>query len=177
MSRRSVQHGAAVAEGQPCRFTIRGIDVDSRLREWTYLESCAPDDFGALVLIYLLDAGDGDPGPWTKHWLAFSEVVLAAWRQKTSVTVVNAAILNELQGGRQLLRRSYLDGPAEDESAEDVLRRWAFEAVRSNERPGPVCPVHFITLEEYRAHVGEWEFVLDTETVWVSPSNEPSQPI
>lgn len=33
--------------------------------------------------------------------------------------------------------------------------------------PGPVCPVHFITLDEYRALVGDHEFAIDTDFGWI----------
>ncbi|EJT52123.1 hypothetical protein A1Q1_06661 [Trichosporon asahii var. asahii CBS 2479] len=34
--------------------------------------------------------------------------------------------------------------------------------------PGPVSPIHFITLEEYRALVGDLQFAIDTQRGWVS---------
>lgn len=34
--------------------------------------------------------------------------------------------------------------------------------------PGPVSPVHFITMEEYRKLVGDHQFAIDTERYWIS---------
>lgn len=39
---------------------------------------------------------------------------------------------------------------------------------------GPVSPVHFITLEEYRALVGDLQFAIDTQRGWIS---NPSLPV
>ena len=33
--------------------------------------------------------------------------------------------------------------------------------------PGPVCPVHFLSLEAYRALVGEHQFAIDTCRGWM----------
>lgn len=34
--------------------------------------------------------------------------------------------------------------------------------------PGPVCPVHFLTLDEYRALFGEHQFAIETQRGWIS---------
>lgn len=60
-----------------------------------------------------------------------------------------------------------MNSPASD--SEEDSNDWP-----NHRPPGPVCPVHFLTLDEYRALVGDHEFAIDTDFGWISePSPTP----
>lgn len=123
------------------------------------------------------------------HLMSFGDVVVNAWSRKKTVTVVNAASLDGRSSDLEILRPvrgELIRILSEDDfrheeyyqceglDAEEILRRVAILAATDHGymAPGPVCPVHFVTLEEYRAQVGELEYVIDTEKDWIPSRTE-----
>lgn len=134
-----------------------------------------PESWDSLVIIfwgamYVPDAVDRDQC-FADHWSNFCEIVRTAWLRGKTVTVVNAVDLGNLLEDFWLLSLR-LDDPHRslDDKPEDCIRRMAIRAVcgdindHSNHslQPGPVCPVHFVNLTEYRAQLAEVEYTIDT---------------
>lgn len=137
-----------------------------------------PGLFGSLTIIYLIDAGHvaslqcvkespALPVRLQHHWDAFCWYVRRAWRKRKVVTVVNATSLND-PIENLWIRRPSEEEPAEQENTVDSLRRRAIANVSPDfMQPGPVCPVHFVTWEECRAHVGEGQYAIDVGNGWL----------
>lgn len=152
-------------------YTI--YDANSALGWMTDMGDHAPEQFGSLAVIYKLRADLETSEIRCRerveaHSTAFHQIIKNAWLKGKVTTVVNAASLDALRGNLSILDRRPNGPHALGESAESILRRRATRAVMEGDiPPGPVSPVHFVTLEEYRAHVGEWEFALDTQKGWI----------
>lgn len=104
----------------------------------------------------------------SSHERAFCKTVNAAWSKRMAVTVVNASSLNEVDDDIDIFGQPS-DGPRiANASAVDSLRKRVIAAVSPDyTQPGPVCPVHFVTLDEYRAHVGDEQYTIDTGKGWL----------
>lgn len=118
------------------------------------------------------------------HWWTMKELIKEAWSRGTVVTIVNAVSLDGCD--EDLLDIEYCPNgrhQAKYEHPTSVLRRLALNAIRTFNSidpvdshftpPGPVCPVQFVTLEEYRAHVGEFRFALNTDQGWIPTNLRP----
>lgn len=133
-----------------------------------------PESWDSLTIIYLPDVDVtvdvDDYRDWypVQHWNEFQCVVRLARGKGKRVTVVNANSVTPLLDRIPIRTTSYACDPPVGETIEDRLRELAISAVdgMDNVPPGPVCPVHFITLEQYRDHVGEAEFAIDTTPTW-----------
>lgn len=167
--------GEALRWPEASRITFTFSDSNKDLHHWINLRSYAPQRFDSMALIYQLEQGRAtDKSDRERrvervnaHTYAFLTIVGKAWANKKTLTVVNAASLDDLPESVSILDISPPGPHMEKESAADFLRKKALRALTSLALPGPVCPVHFVTLEQYRAHVGEFEFAVDTEKGWI----------
>lgn len=150
-------------------FTIRNADSD--MDEWMDPDAYPPKHIDSFVLIYLPEADiEMEKAERRKqaraHSQAYHNIVKKAWNEGKTVTVVNAASLDTAVQNNLSFLDHAANGPHTkgESNAIDILRRRAIRAViTGNKPPEPICPVHFVTLEEYRAHVGEFEYVVDIE--------------
>lgn len=156
------------------RLVIMIRDTYELLSACSEMTSYVPQRVDSFVLIYLLDPQLSNEREWQSiervaaHTRAFRTIITDAWKKGKAVTIVNAACLDDLRNPSLLddsPKRRHVPG----ESTTDILRQMAVRAVMDDDMPpGPVCPVHFVTLGEYRDHVGELEYAIDTDDGWIS---------
>lgn len=147
-------------------FVIRDVRWDVSRRIDVYDEF--PEHFDSLVFTYLPGPECTDivyrPDWYSSHWNALRDIIARTWERGKAVTIVNVDSLKDYE--------QWMLPPTWGRTVEDMLRRWGYGALDlygPSIPPGPVCPVHFVTLEDYRAHVGEYEFAIDTEPGWITP--------
>lgn len=147
-------------------LTMRDIDRD--LNHWLDWYRRLPEDVDSFTLMYRLEDGPATEkrqrsGQSSAHWPAFGRIVRTAWERRKAVTVVNAASLDSLKDRLSTADLAPTEAQTQGKCAIDILRERAIAMVNGFVRAGPVCPVHFVTLEEYRAQVGELEYAIETQ--------------
>lgn len=157
-------------------FTIH--KVDGCMDDFGGLMRDIPKDFEALNFIYIPKSSDQYALSATSsryedsdHWTGFCKLVRKAWECGSAVTVVNAASLDGTEDAPAILGNDAPDS-LDIDSTEDILRWRVLQAITKDADvpPGPVCPVHFLTLEEYRAEVGQLEYAINTEEGFIPRS-------
>lgn len=153
-----------------------------------------PSEFESLAIIFLFDSAPEECyGDVEDLWNTFGAAVARAWDAKKPAIIINAESLYNHQSWTEELSGCGMEDRLRRKATESVFEQIeAFEymeALEEAERhggpepdlesdiwdifppPGPVSPVHFITLDEYRGLVGDHQFAIDTQRGWVS---EPS---
>lgn len=155
-------------------FTIRHVDWS--LEELLSEQESLPERFDSITIIYLpmtdVEYGSAWEEAYKAHWHLFRRIVDMAWNKGKVITIVNASSLDTLEHDPLHADVCFLGRHAkEDEVPEDALRGMAMAALAAEvlpiDTPGPISPVQFVSLEEYRAHVGEADFATDTEMSWI----------
>lgn len=154
-------------------LTLRHFDWS--LEELLGGQERLPESFDSITMIYLpikeADYGSAWKEAFKAHWHVFRRIVDMAWNKGKVITIVNASSFDTLEHDPLGIDVCQLGRHTKDEDPEDALRGVAMGALASEllplSMPGPVCPVQFVTLEEYRAHVGEADFATDTEIGWI----------
>lgn len=150
-----------------------------------------PDEFESLTILFLFDSAPEECyGELEELWDSFGEAVARAWNDQKPVIIVNAESLHSHHwwtkelggfGTEDRLRRkatdtvfAIIEAVEYIEALEEAERHGGPEPDLESDiwdifpPPGPVSPVHFITLDEYRGLVGDHQFAIDTQRGWVS---------